>query len=234
MPGRNRLAQSRFFKELPKETLDFRWREGCVREFSNGSVLSHAGEIPVSVYIQLTGKSMIYNLTHAGRRKILFIFGSGVLLNEHVENVKASSCYCEMINKSKVLVISSAKFLQRMEKDFQLAKAVLVIQEWKMWRLCHQLKNTLGGIGLERKLAAKLWKLSRDFGVEREDGIEIDVDMSITFLADMLGTPRETASRLCTMLLNYGLIQRKKKRIIITNPKGMATFYKTGKIEEPQ
>lgn len=101
-----------------------------------------------------------------------------------------------------------------------------------MWRLCHQLKNTLGSIGLERKLAAKLWKLSRDFGVEREDGIEIDVDMSITFLADMLGTPRETASRLCTVLLNYGLIQRKKKRIIITNPQGMAAFYKTGEIEE--
>lgn len=232
MLGKNKLAQSRFFRELPKETLDYLWREGIVKEFSKGSVLIHAGEMPASVYIQLTGKSMVYNLTHAGRRKILFIFGEGVLLNEHVENAKASSCYCEIIDKGKVLVISSAKFLRRMEEDFQLAKMALVMQEWKMWRLCHQLKNTLGSIGLERKLAAKLWKLSRDFGVEREDGIEIDVDMSITFLADMLGTPRETASRLCTVLLNYGLIQRKKKRIIITNPQGMAAFYKTGEIEE--
>ena len=46
-------------------------------------------------------------------------------------------------------------------------------QEKKMWRLSHQLKNTTSCIYLERKLAAKLWKLSRDFGIEKEDGVEI-------------------------------------------------------------
>ena len=79
-----------------------------MEEFEKGCLLFRAGERPASVYIQLTGKSMIYNLTHAGRRKIIFIFGSGILLNEHVENSRASSCYCEMIDKGSVLVISSA------------------------------------------------------------------------------------------------------------------------------
>lgn len=232
MKGKRGLLEGRFFQGISRETLDFLWEEGRVEEFEKGCVIFRAGERPAWVYIQLTGKSMIYNLTHEGRRKIIFIFGSGILLNEHVENSRDSSCYCEMIDKSRVLVISSATFLGRMGEDFGLAKAVLVMQEWKMWRLCHQLKNTLGSIGLERKLAAKLWKLSRDFGVKREDGIEIDLNMPVTFLADILGTPRETASRLCTVLAGHGLIKMRKKRIVITNPQGMAAFYKTGKIKK--
>lgn len=123
------------------------------------------------------------------------------------------------------------KFLHCMEQDFSLTKAVLEMQERRIWRLGHQLKNTMGSIYLERKLAAKLWKLSRDFGIKTAEGIEIDINMSITFLADMLGAPRETTSRLCNTLTDYGLMKIRKKRITITNPQRMSNFYKTGRIE---
>lgn len=83
---------------------------------------------------------------------------------------------------------------------------------------------------MERKLAAKLWKLARDFGIGRPEGIEININLSVTLLADMLGAPRETASRLCRTLVDYGLIQMKGKRIIIPNTQKMSTFYKTGEI----
>ena len=117
-----------------------------------------------------------------------------------------------------------------MEQDFALVKEAMVMQEWKMWRLGHQLKNTTGSIYMERKLAAKLWKLARDFGRETSAGLEIDINMSVTFLADMLGAPRETTSRLCRTLVEYGLIRMEKKRIFIADPQKMSQFYKTGEI----
>ena len=86
----------------------------------------------------------------------------------------------------------------------------------------------MGSIYLERKLAAKLWKLARDFGIRTAEGIEIDISMPVTFLADLLGTPRETASRLCKTLTENGLIIMKKKKIIIPDPERMSRFYKTG------
>lgn len=88
----------------------------------------------------------------------------------------------------------------------------------------------MGSIYLERKLAAKLWKLSRDFGVETPEGIEIDFNIPITLLADMLGAPRETTSRLCNTLAEHGLMKIRRKRITITNPAAMAHFYRTGEI----
>lgn len=231
MRGKNQLYQQRFLQDVSFDTMEKLWHAGTVKEFPKGSVLIRAREDVDSVYIQLSGKSIIYNLTHTGKRKIIFVFGEGTLLNEHVLNTHVASMYCETIEKSRIFVVSVMEFLHCMKNDFSLTRAVLETQERRIWRLGHQLKNTMGSIYLERKLAAKLWKLSRDFGTVTPEGIEIDINMSITFLADMLGAPRETTSRLCNTLTDYGLMKIRKKRITITDPQRMSYFYKTGKIQ---
>ena len=94
-----------------------------------------------------------------------------------------------------------------------------------MWRLGHQMKNTLGHIHMEKKLAAKLWKLQRDFGVAGPDGIEIDIDMSITFLAELMGAPRESTSRCFNQLQEMGYVEYYKKRIVVKDPDGLSALY---------
>lgn len=226
------VNQLEIFKGIDPKTMEKLTKIGTIQDVSKGTLLMRAREPVSMVYFQLTGKTVIYNLTHDGKRKILFIFGHGVLLNEHLFNNHTSSTYCETMEKSKVLAFPVQEFAEAMAADFQLTKQVLEAQERKIWRLSHQLKNTTSSIYLERKLAAKLWKLSRDFGVETEEGIEIDMNLSITFLADMLGVPRETTSRVCSTLTEAGLIMIKKKRIYISDPAKMAHFYKTGEIAQ--
>lgn len=231
MRTNKKLYQFELFQGLKPETIEQIIEAGRIVEYPKGSILMRAKEPISSIFIQFSGKSMIYNLTHHGKRKIMFIFGEGILLNEHVFNFKRTSVYCETLEKCKVFVIPISDFVKAMEADFVLAKNVLEAQERKIWRLGHQLKNTNSGIFLERKLAAKLWKLSRDFGIDKEGGREIDMNLPITFLADMLGAPRETTSRTCSILVDNGLIQMNKKRIFIPDPDKMSVFYKTGKIE---
>lgn len=226
----NPLKKLELFKETQPELLGQIWHQGKVEIFPKQSVVMRAREPLKSVYIQLTGKSIIYNLTHTGKRKIIFIFGPGTLLNEHVLDTHNGSLFCETIETSLVFILPAAKLLAAMERDFSLTKAILEAQERKLWRMGHQLKNTMGSIYMERKLAAKLWKLSRDFGKNTEHGLEIDINMTITFLADMLGAPRENTSRLCKTLTEFGLIRMEKKRIVIVNPEKLSHFYKTGEI----
>jgi len=225
-----KLKVLEIFEGVKEETLEKIAGKGKISEIEKGRVLFRAQEPAAFICIQLSGKSIIYNLTHEGKRKILFICGKGMLLNEHVFNEHATSMYCETIDKSKIFMISCREFVDIMQEDFKLAKNVMAAQEKKIWRLSHQLKNTMSSIYLERKLAAKLWKLARDFGIQTEDGIEIDVNMTASFLADMLGVSRETTSRTCATLIENGLIVIKKKRVIIENPEKMAYFYKNGKI----
>lgn len=225
---KNMLYNVPFLQDLDSSTLDGLWKEGSVEVFKKGTILLQARSMSEAVFIQLTGKSALYNLTVSGERKVIFIFGEGILLNDHVMTNHAPSSYCETIEKSKVFVISKKLFFKWMQKDFNLTTAVLNMQEWKMWRMGHQLKNTNGSIYLERKLAAKLWKLGRDFGVKTELGVEIDVNLSITFLSDMLGCPRETTSRICRNLQEKGLIDINKKRITILDPERLSMYYKIG------
>lgn len=226
----DQLKQLEIFSGIATETLEKIAQKGKISEIEKGTILMRAQEPAVAVCFQISGKSIIYNLTQAGKRKILFICGAGMLLNEHISNSRATSMYCETIDKSKIFIIPAKDFMKIMSEDFELTKKILEAQEKKIWRLSHQLKNTMSSIYLERKLAAKLWKLARDFGISTEGGIEIDVNMTAAFLADMLGVSRETTSRTCSTLIENGLILIKKKRIVIPNPEKMAYFYKTGKI----
>lgn len=222
------LPEWRLFQGVPSETLERLEQCGRVRALAKGELIIQARQPQQDVYIQMSGKSMAYNLTHTGNRKILFIFGPGALLNEHVLNFSDASTYCEAIEPGTAFTVPTSEFLRLMREDFALTCGVLAAQEQKIWRLGHQLKNTVGSIYLERKLAAKLWKLSRDFGIPGPEGIEIDVTLSVTMLADMLGAPRETTSRLCKKLVDHGLIQMAGKRIYIADPEKMSHFYKTG------
>lgn len=226
----DQLKQLEIFQGICQETIEKLAQKGKISEIDKGTILMRAKEPVSSVHFQISGKSIIYNLTQAGKRKILFICGRGMLLNEHIFNTRATSMYCETIDKSKIFIIPSRDFVKIMEEDFKLTEKILEAQEKKIWRLSHQLKNTMSSIYLERKLVAKLWKLARDFGIKTEDGIEIDVNMTGEFLADMLGVSRETTSRTCSALVENGLVIIRKKRIVIPNPEKMAHFYKTGEI----
>lgn len=228
---RNPFMEMPMFHGVASETVEYLWKVGKVQEYPKGTLLIRGKEKVPYIYIQLSGKSIQYNLTLNGKRKILFIFGRDTLLNEHIFDHHMTSIYCETIEKSKVFVIPVAEFIKQMEQDFKLTENVLEIQERKMWRLSHQLKNTMSSIYLERKLASKLWKLSRDFGVDKEYGREIDINMTITFLADMLGVSRETTSRVCSTLVEEGLIKVRKKRIVVANLDRLRMFYRMGKIE---
>lgn len=228
MEGRNRLREVEGLKTIPGEILDEIWKQGTVMKVPKNKTLIRAKEPADYIYYVLSGKVILYNLTRHGRRKIIFVLGKGMLVNDNVTNSAYAGTFCDTIEDSVFFAIGSKAFLKLLEQHFCLTKVILAEQERKLWRLSHQLKNTMGSIYMERKLAAKLWKLARDFGKPTEEGIQIEINMTITFLADLMGAPRETISRLCKTLTDYGLVKLEKRRITITDPDKMALFYKEG------
>lgn len=225
------LANLKLFKHVDKNTVDKIWQLGKVVNYKKGAHCFKAKEQTVNVYVLLKGKVAIYNLTHNGKRKTIFYLGEGALLNDQILKDSVSSVSCESIDECYVFVIRKDLFLSLMSEDFSLVEAILGDYEHKMFRMGHQLKNTLGCFHLERKVGSKLWKLSRDFGVTDEKGIYIDIPLSITELADFVGAPRESTSRALKKLVEKELIQVDKKRIYVISPEKLAKFYKTGNID---
>lgn len=218
-------------KESHPDTRSRFLKLGKTAAYPKGHLCLRAREDNENVFFILEGKVQIYNLTKCGNKKILFILGKDNIANESLVGSR-NTIYCETIEPCRFFVIQQKLLLSLMEEDFVLTSALLAYQERKLWRLEHQLKNTVGSIYLERKLASKLWKLARDFGIPTEKGTLIDIDMSITFLADLLGAPRETTSRVCRKLTDYGLILMERKKIYIPSREKIVFFYKNGVLNE--
>lgn len=218
-PGsdRNPLTKLELFQDVGKDTLDGLWKEGRIEQVPRNIRIIEAGKLIDYVYLQINGISSVYTLTHTGSRKVISLLGGGNILNDAIINQRPSSVYCETYQDSQIFVIPIDRFRYWMEKDYSLVVAVISMQDLRTKKLSHQLRNTVSNISIERRLASKLWKLARDFGKPCEKGTEINLNLPITFLADMLGVPRETASRACKSLINEGLIRIEKKRIIIVD-----------------
>ena len=125
--------------------------------------------------------------------------GDNTVINDVIIDELPASINCEVFEDAEILCFKREAFIGLMNEDFELSTIIINSLALKVRRLYRQSKNTIS-IKVEKKLAAKLWKLSKDYGIEVEEGILINLNLSITYLADMLGIPRETISRALKIL----------------------------------
>ena len=212
-----KLNEISIFSQINKDTLD-KLNEICfIRQLKKGEHLFRDKELIKSIYIVKTGKVALYKQSESAQKKVIFILGEGTVVNEVIIDDLPSSINCEAFEKTEVFCFDRNKFLEIMKDDFALAL--------KVRRLYRQGKNSIP-IKVEKRVAAKLWKLSKDYGIEIEEGTLIDLNITVTYLADMFGAPRETISRSLKILKNEGLIINKNKKIIVPDREKLVKFFK--------
>jgi len=124
------------------------------------------------------------------------------------------SVVCQAFEKTEIVAFHKDEFLSIMAQDFKLTMNILNSIGRKQRRLYRQLKNTLP-IGMEKRLAAKLWKLSKDHGIEEEGWQYIDMNISSTYLSYMLGTSRESVSRAMKVLIDMSAVKWVERKLYV-------------------
>lgn len=199
-------------------------------EIKNCTARSHLfidKEKVTTLYIVISGSVSLYKLNENGQKRVIFILGKGKIINDVIIHDLPASINCEIFSDAQILCYDKNMFLNIMENDFALSKNIMCSLAMKVRRLYRQLKNSTGTIRMEKKLAAKLWKLSKDYGIESDNGVIINMNISVTYLADLLGTKRETLSRSLKILLNENLIKYENKKIKVISQKNLAQFFKS-------
>lgn len=197
-----------------------------VKRYKKGEHLFLDRDRVDNIYFILDGIVSLYKLNSSHDKKVIFIYGKNEILNEVILQKNVTSLNCEVLSNCEVLEIPAKKFLEVMSYDFQLSRNIIDSMSYKIRRLYHQLKNTSNSIRLDKQIASKLWKLSRDFGKETDEGIEINFNLSISYLADMLGSKRETVSRQLKILSEKKLIIVKRNRFIIINRDNLLKYFR--------
>lgn len=191
-----------------------------------GKGFQNAQKYNSTVYFVLKGIVDIYTATGHGSKRVIFFFGENQFVSQNILQTCDTIMYCDVIEDARFLCVKRENFVNAALNDMGLMKSLLALYERRLWRMGHQLKNSAGRLYIERKIAAKLWKIARDFGTDTENGRVIGFDMTITLLSDCIGATRETTSRACNNLISKGLLVYQNQRFLIPRPKELADFYK--------
>ncbi len=223
----DQLESLEIFKGISKESLRKLSDLARIKKYSAGTHIFMDKEELNTLYIVLSGSVSLYKLNENGNKRVIFIFGKGKMVNDVIIQDLPSSINCEVFEAANILSYDKYEFMSIMENDFELTKNIIGSLAMKVRRMYRQLKNATGVIRIEKKLAAKLWKLSKDYGIKCDGGIIINMNISVTYLADLLGSKRETISRALKILLNENLIEYDNKKIKIINQEKLAQFFKS-------
>lgn len=197
-----------------------------IKRYEKGRHVFYDREEPTCFYILLEGLASLYKLNSLGEKKVVFVFGPGSMLNEIMFQDLPVSINCQVRQDSYVLVLPKERFWHVMERDSRMTRAAFDAMALRIRRLYRQLKNTTNALKGEKRLAAKLYKLARDYGVSTEKGVLIRMQLSITYLAEMLGSQRETVSRQVKKLGDLGLVFVEKNHFWVPDLEKLSNYFK--------
>ena len=221
----NQLKELPLLKEIDDITVNIIKEKIYVKNLKRGELLFSERQKVDNIYIVLEGKVTMYRLSEKGQKRVVYILNKGEIINEVIFDNTTASINCEGFEESSIISISKIDLLNIMQQDFKFTEVVLYSMSKKIRRLYRQIKNTVP-IKMDKRVAAKLWKLSKDYGVETEEGVLIDVKINITYLADMLGSSRETISRAVKELEKMDMVKIKHRKFIVNREK-LSQYFKS-------
>jgi len=187
------------------------------RVYKKGNIILMEEEFGDTLFILNKGSVKITRLSDDGREVILSILGEGDFFGEMSifdgENRSANVVALEDIS---VLILKRGDFLDLLEKHPRIAIVLLQEMAMRLRRSDQQIEG-LSLSDAENRIAMSLLRLAEDLGIFRQVQVVIENLPYQQDISYMAGTSRETVSRMLTLLQRKGYIQKRGRRLTITN-----------------
>jgi len=215
------------FEGISKNSISEIKNNSDIVELKKNKALYSDRQILDYVYFLVSGNVSLVKSNENGENKVIFLLSSGTMINEPLMRKNSSGIECWGFEDAKILRISLKTFDKIMSKDYILARNCMLFMEKRIRRLYRQLKNSTSA-NIEKKLAAKLYRLGTQYGIESPENnfILINLNLTVTYIAKMLGYQRETVSRSIKLLNEKNIIFQKDKKFYVDMEKARQFFKK--------
>ena len=204
------LRSCRLFADLDAPELASILASTVHREYRKGQFLFNEGEASRGFCVLVAGTVKIYRLGPEGRERIIHVVAAGDAFAEAAMFMPAYPATAEALSAATVLWIEKNGFKQLLARD---AKLSFKIMGALVQRLTH-LRNVLTDLTL-KEVPARFASYVLSLPVPGEQPIRINI--SKTTLAQMLGTTKETLSRLLARLSQQRVLTYRGNLIRIGN-----------------
>lgn len=205
------------FSELEPKELEHVKNIYLLRKYKKGQIIFIEGEPGEAVYFVKSGKIKIYKSDAEGREYILHIFGPGNIFAETV--LLGGGPYpasAEAVEDSIVGIIQNQDLEELLKKHTDIALKIMKILSNRLRESQEKLMNFVFRDTFDRTACA-LHRMALDYGTKTPRGIEIELPITRTELAAMVGTSRETVTRMLSEMKRKGIINMDRQKIIIKN-----------------
>ena len=191
-----------------------------VRAYRKNQVIFLEEETGSYMYLVLSGKVKVAKAGAGGKETILAIHRTGDFFGEmSLLDGKTSPATVSAMEDSKIISVSGTdfhKYLLHNEKVMLQIIQVLCARLRQVWQT-----QSLSSSTADARIRMGVYQLANKHGIRDAHGIIIDLKITHQELAEMVGTSRETVTRVLTRLREQGIIEVDQRRITLLDPKAL-------------
>lgn len=209
------IKENTLFTHLTESQLDaFKDVVGFMERKKREIILMEGDECS-GLYIVKTGRIKLVRSSSAGKEQIIKILNPGDLLGFEVfYDGKRYANTAVAMEDSELCYIATHAFFSILEREPDIAKKLIIAMGRELNHAYERIGN-LGLLNAREKLAQLLYTLASEFGVKKDSGVKLNLTLSRLEIAELLGITQETSIRLLKSFKEEGILEIKRKEIII-------------------
>jgi CRP-like cAMP-binding protein len=191
------------------------------RTFAKGMIIFHKDSPGRSLYIIESGKVRIFILSESGQEISVRIYGCGDVFGElsMLDGLPRSAGAVAM-EKTRVLTLHRDDFLALLARFPRIAPGIIATLSGRV-RYTTKYAESLAFLDVFGRVADRLLELADCYGVDCGEGREIDLRLTQTELASLVGTTRESVNKVLGTFRDQGLIRLDGQRITVLDRRGL-------------
>ncbi len=184
------------------------------RAYRKGQIIFLEEETGSYMYLVLSGKVKVSKAGSGGKETILAIHRTGDFFGEmSLLDGKTAPATVSAMEDAKIISISGAdfhKYLLHHEKVLLQIINVLCSRLRQVWQT-----QSLSSSTADARIRRGIFELAKRHGVRDAHGTIIDLKITHQELAEMVGTSRETVTRVLARLKEDGIIEIDQRRMTL-------------------
>ena len=204
------LKSCKLFSDLDRQELEAVQQIAVRKDYRKGQFIFNEGEPSRGFAIVVTGTVKIYRVGPDGRERVFHVVQTGDTFAEAAMFMESYPATAEAITTATVIHIEKNGFKQLLTRDPKLSfKIIGTLVKW-----LRQMRDALTDLTL-KEVPARF--ASYVLSLPSEPGKPIRISISKTTIAQMLGTTKETFSRLLHRLAKHRILTYRGHQVRIQN-----------------
>ncbi|MBM7555901.1 Crp/Fnr family transcriptional regulator [Halanaerobacter jeridensis] len=218
------LKNSKFFSNLEEKEIKEIKEIMRPRKYNEGEIIFFEDEPGEGLFLVKSGKVKLTKMVESGDEQILTIIQPGNVFAEVVLFGNADYPATAVALEDSKLYLIRSKDMEKLIKDKPSIAVKLLDLMSKRLRRAQKLVRDMGLKDTTCRTASLLLYLAQEYGVKRSNGIRIDLKLTQQELANMIGTTRETISRVLNKFKEKDIIKTAHKKMIINDLEQLKDF----------